>query len=253
MIKCGHCGSGHATIAQVKACSTATVLVVSREEFASNVLSAFDPTPLPTIADWEDVKRQARAEEARRDREDNRHAADAKQAREDAANLPEEDLSYSLERVLELLDTRVVEPRYARSIRDWATSGGVVTAFGARTAIARLEACPVKGGVPVTEEGLYRRNGKLYQVVRSQGSERLYAKLVTFPPEGSKKRPTLTYVRGEIYNLTADQLLPIEEAQEITRKTGWCVFGHFLTKPESIARGMGDTCYSRYPHLAKTA
>jgi hypothetical protein len=49
-----------------------------------------------------------------------------------------------------------------------------------------------------------------------------------------------------IFRLSPDDLVPAEEAQELTRKTGWCIFGHFLTNPVSIARGMGPKCWERY-------
>lgn len=97
---------------------------------------------------------------------------------------------------------------------------------------------------PVTKEGLYRYDGHLYQVMRNKETDRLYAKLVTFVD--GKKRPTLTYAKGMMKKLRVEHLVAAEEAQELTRKTGWCVFGHFLTNPVSIARGMGPRCWERY-------
>jgi len=116
-----------------------------------------------------------------------------------------------------------------------------------------------------TEEGLYRlsrtvvvhgqiyQSGALFQCLLGKDSGRLYAKLVEFPKDGAKKRPTLTYVGSMIYQILESELVPAEEVQELTKNTGWCVFGHFLTNPESVKRGMGPTCYARYPHLAKNA
>lgn len=96
----------------------------------------------------------------------------------------------------------------------------------------------------VEAEGLYRLGDVLYQVVRGKDSGRLYAKHVQFT--GDKKRPILTYAPGVIFKLTPADLVPADEAEELTRKTGWCVFGHFLTNPKSIARGMGPVCWARY-------
>lgn len=101
---------------------------------------------------------------------------------------------------------------------------------------------------PVEIEGLYRYDGRLYQVMRGRDSNRLHAKLIIFV-EG-KKRPNLVYAAGMMSHLRPEHLVPTEEAQELTRKTGWCVFGHFLTNPVSIARGMGPTCWERYGNSA---
>jgi antitoxin (DNA-binding transcriptional repressor) of toxin-antitoxin stability system len=221
-IKCGHCREAHATVAQVRACSeTPNVPRAIRER------------------SW---------------------TADDREQAERPINRQERDsLSDLIREVDELLCTKVVpasEHRWSRAVRAMISGdSATITRHGLRTAIARLEAYPNvrAGSTPATEEGLYRLDGRLYQVLRGRESQRLYAKLVTFAPEGSKRRPTLTYQKGIIFQLTTSHLLPVEEAQEITRKTGWCIFGHLLTDPKSIARGMGPTCYARYPHLAKDA
>lgn len=96
-------------------------------------------------------------------------------------------------------------------------------------------------------EGLYRFEGHLYQVLRFRdGSDKTYAKLVTFV-EG-KKRPVLVKAPGITRRLRPEHMLSMDEANEITQKTGWCIFGHFLTNPVSIARGMGPKCWERYGH-----
>lgn len=241
-IKCGHCKEAHGTIAQVKACS-----------LTPNIPAALRrPSRTFTEADERDMQRM----EMEGDRAETARDEAAKAAWKASVETPDTPaLSDLISRVDELLCIKTIpvsEHGWSRAVRRMISGeGNVITAHGLRTAIARLEAfpsVPVLRGAPATQEGLYRLKGNLYQVVRSK-NQRLYAKLVTFVD--GKKRPILEYANGVIYDLTADHLVPIEEAQALTRKTGWCVFGHFLTKPESIARGMGDTCYSRYPHLAK--
>lgn len=222
MILCGHCKSLHSTVAAVRACADSEALAPSA--FRSNP-EASEQTDLHALLRQVDVMLVTR-------------------------DVPESDW------------------RWSRAIRAMISgTGDRVTELALKVAIARLETYPEispRSGKSIatspmmrmaaTNEGLYRLDGRLYQVVRSGSTQRLYAKLVTFRPnnaQGKKVRPLLTYAGGVIYDLTPDHLLPIEEAQEITRKTGWCIFGHFLTNPKSIARGMGDTCYARYPHLAK--
>lgn len=244
MIKCGHCKNGHPTVAAVRACSET-------------------PNVPPSLrgVDIEAVEREMHEMEAQADREESERDAAAKVAKWDA----ETSLNDLIARVQALLVSRVVpesEWRWSRAIRRYIHgNAGVVTERGLRSAIGRLECYPLvrkptEAPDPASfrkpeVEGLYRKGGRLYQVVRGKDSGQLYAKLVTFPPDGSRKRPTLTYARGAIFELTMADLVPAEEAQTITRKTGWCVFGHFLTNPVSIARGMGPVCWERYGARAK--
>ena len=257
-IRCGSCGQYHPSVAAVKACSASEKLVPSAIR-----------RPL-MAGDVEQAEREMQRMEAEGDREESLRDAAAKVAKWDAEarSFPETWQTEALQgmsvpdlidAVRKLLTTKVVpesEWRWSRAIRRYINgTSGVITDFALRTAIARLEAYRnIKPATPdadrlrpVEVEGLYRLEGRLYQVVRGKDSGQLYAKLVTFPPKDSQaKRPTLTYARGVIFDLTPADLLPAEEAQEITRRTGWCVFGHFLTNPKSIARGMGPVCWARY-------
>lgn len=76
----------------------------------------------------------------------------------------------------------------------------------------------------VVNHGQVYQAGDLFQVVRSKGSHRLYAKQVTFPeasePASKPTRPQLTYVSGMIFDLLASELVPLDEVEELTRKTG---------------------------------
>jgi hypothetical protein len=250
MIQCGHCKGGHPTVADVKKCSQSEQLVPS-------ALRTF------TEQDERDMQRM----EAEGDRLETERDEAAKAAWKASVETPS--LSDLIHEVRELLVTKVApasERRYVEAMKTYL-QGTSVTAFALQTAIQRLRTFPNcrAGSAPVTEEGLYRLNrnlriggraywvGDLFQVLKGKDSGRLYAKLVVFPEDGSKKRPTLTYVSGMIFQLDSSELVPADEVQEITRNTGWCVFGHFLTNPESVKRGMGPTCYARYPHLAKNA
>ena len=251
-IKCGHCREAHATVAQVRACSETPNVPKSLKRTLDDVAREYPGSISFTEQDERDMQRM----EMEGDRADSLRDEAAKAAWKSSVETFDGAL---VNEVNELLATKVIpadHQRWAKAVRAMlAGESGVITAYALRTAIARLDAFPNvrAGSTPATEEGLYRLDGRLYQVLRAKESQRLYAKLVTFPPDGVKRRPTLTYARGIVFQLTASHLVPVEEAQEITRKTGWCIFGHFLTNPQSIARGMGPVCYARYPHLAKNA
>lgn len=285
MIKCGHCGKGHPTVAAVRDCAEKT-----------------RRTPIPRALrrdyDIEEIERDMWRMEAEADRAESLRDELAKAAHKasvetwdqprDAAEFYEQMREgAALSELISLVDVLLVsreipkeEWRWSRAVREMITTGSP-TEFGLRTAIARLLSYPSVAPKPavvaaaaqthpapteskgVEREGLYRLSravrlgglsypkGSLFQVIRNKDATRLYAKRVTFLGEG--QRPRLDYVAGMIFQLLPEELVDREEAQEITRKTGWCVFGHFLTNPKSIARGMGPKCYERYPHLARNA
>lgn len=265
MIKCGHCGGYHKTVTAVRACCGVQV----------------------SQASVEDVEREMQRMEAEADRSEARREAAAKAAKWQR----EVDLSpatpEALNELRSLLASKIVpehELRYARAVRQMLEAGNA-TGFAVRTAYARIEGWQDRHEVtdwghwsaadrerawdqrakerPVEREGLYRLSrevwcgrelfakGTLFQVVKNREGSRMYARQVVW--QGKGKRPRLEYAAGMVYKLLESELVSRDEAQEITRQTGWCVFGHFLTDPKSIARGMGPVCYKRYPHLAKNA
>lgn len=273
MIKCGHCGGYHKNVAAVRVCcGTVNIETIEREMHR-----------MEAEADRAESRRDAAAKAAKWDREMDMSPA----TREAIAELrellatkvaPDHERRYA-KAVKEMLDKGratgfAVRTAIAR-IDPWENvragsgraSAGHVSDEGRWSSADRERAQSQSDGKPAVSEGLYRLSrevwcdgrtrakGTLFQVVRNPKNDHLTAKMVTFLPDvdGKKQRPRLDYVRGMVYKLESSELLPLEEAEEITRKTGWCVFGHFLTNPESIARGMGPKCYERYPHLARNA
>lgn len=235
-IKCGSCGQYHPTIAAVKACSRTPNVPAALRTF--------------TEQDERDMQRM----EAEGDRAQTYREEAAKADFKARMESPSAEL---IERVSVLLVTREIpanQYRWSRAMRAYISGDpGSMTVHALEVAIARLESYPVmranatrsveRASVP----GLYRKDGHLYQVVFNKNKTHLYAKMVTFPPADSQsKRPSLAYAPGVLARLTVEDLVPIEEAQAITRKTGWCWYGHFLTDPKSIARGMGPVCWARY-------
>lgn len=100
----------------------------------------------------------------------------------------------------------------------------------------------------VTEAGAYRTAaGDVYRVQASRETGRLYAKRLD-PMTGK-----FDYVKGSIYTLSAAMRMTLEQAAEFGRESaraakeagrpyGWCVYGHKLTHPDSIAAGIGPIC-----------
>jgi predicted RNA-binding protein with PIN domain len=103
----------------------------------------------------------------------------------------------------------------------------------------------------VTEAGAYRNAaGEIYRVQASRESGRLYAKRL------DQTTGKFDYVKGAIYTLSADMRMTLAEAMEFGKESaraakeagrphGWCVFGHKLTDPKSIAKGIGPVCEGR--------
>lgn len=238
MIKCGYCKGLHGTVADVRRCAEA-------EDFVPPSLRS------ESWVHEDDIAMQ-----------DMEYAADrAESARDSAAKVAKWDAEMSLSEMIaavqDLLTGRALpksEWRWVKAIKELITGrSGRVTEYALRTAIAKLETYPERAVAapkpqpkPVTAAGLYRYEGGLYQVIFNKEKTRLYAKRVTLPAEGVKARPRLDYAPGIVIRLTPSDLVPMEEANEITRQTGWCVFGHFLTNPKSIARGMGPKCWAKY-------
>ena len=123
-----------------------------------------------------------------------------------------------------------------------------------RTVPAVSASAPVAArsdALPVTETGAYRNAaGEIFRVQASRGTDRLYAKRL------DSTTGKFDYVKGAIYTLTADMRMTLEQAMEFGKESaraakeagrphGICIFGHGLTDPKSIAKGIGPICESR--------
>jgi hypothetical protein len=86
--------------------------------------------------------------------------------------------------------------------------------------------------------GPIRYGETVANVVKSQGSGRLYAKVWN--------GKSWEYVAGVIYKLREADRLSLEEAQAFGHQTGQCcVCSRTLTNPESVALGIGPICGGR--------
>jgi Family of unknown function (DUF6011) len=96
---------------------------------------------------------------------------------------------------------------------------------------------------PVTEPGMYRRDGEVYQVTKSK-NDKLYAKkvVVTYL-NGDVHRLDLEYAKGMIFNIHAEDRMSVEEVAQLGKISSHCyVCRHKLKTQKSIAVGIGPVC-----------
>lgn len=110
---------------------------------------------------------------------------------------------------------------------------------------AAKDATPPPAEVAATEppEGIHQHDGVIFKVqVAKQGSGRKYAKRLD--PDAQ----SFDYVgRGPLANLSEDTLMSAEEAAVFGRLYGFCVrCGADLTDEDSIARGIGPICATKF-------
>lgn len=93
----------------------------------------------------------------------------------------------------------------------------------------------------VVEAGMYRTaDGTIYRVQPARGSGNLYAKQLL-------AGGGFEYVAGAIRRLTPADRMTLAQAQAFGVETGvCCVCGAMLTDPDSVARGIGPVCATRF-------
>lgn len=97
---------------------------------------------------------------------------------------------------------------------------------------------------PVTEPGMYRRSGDVFQVVWNQANTFLYAKrYVPTYVAGKLHKFEFTYDKGSIFTLDAEDRMTVDEVAQLGKNTRWCWVCHRkLTVQKSIERGIGPVC-----------
>jgi hypothetical protein len=97
---------------------------------------------------------------------------------------------------------------------------------------------------PVTELGMYRKDGVVFRVKRSKQSGNLYA--MRYNPLAPVKSERFVYERGGVFRLSADNRMTLAEAQKAGHEFGiCCVCGAELSDPVSVERGIGPICVQR--------
>lgn len=96
---------------------------------------------------------------------------------------------------------------------------------------------------PVTEIGVYERDGVVYRVKRSQAG-RLYAS--RYNPLAEVKSERYVYEGGAIYRLSADNRISLDRAKELgAQYSQCCVCGRDLSATQSVEAGIGPVCAGR--------
>ncbi len=137
---------------------------------------------------------------------------------------------------------------------------GEVTFAQAKEYIPLMQGFPRKARTvsahPVTEEGVYEHNGKIYRVKRSKTSHNLYAMesdytiaeltaLKAADPD-LKIKVTFEYDRGAIFKIDATCRITVERAEELSALISNCIVcGRTLRAKESVARSIGPVCITR--------
>lgn len=99
----------------------------------------------------------------------------------------------------------------------------------------------------VLQDGMYRKDDKIYKVQRAvHGSGQLYAKVLV-PGEGYGAQAVFVYEPGALRFLTLGDRMTLEQAKEFGRLYGTCCrCGRTLTDEGSIAAGIGPVCASKF-------
>lgn len=106
------------------------------------------------------------------------------------------------------------------------------------------------GSGEVTEDGIYRSNGKIYKVYWNREQTRLLAKELVIIDRGDAEKRIPAKVRFDYVGLAArfvkpGDKMPYEEAKDFGALYGICVYGHPLTDEVSIHLGIGPICGAR--------
>ena len=148
-----------------------------------------------------------------------------------------------------------------KAIRDYRDNGGVMSKRQASALIDTLiKLTEMNYGTPVAPVtrpafvprvaaplGIYRQDDNIYCVRKARQSERVYAyQLILI----NGREPRWEYAAGKVYDLKVENMISLEVAQEYGRRTGiCCICGRFLTDEESVTKGIGPVCESKYSAL----
>lgn len=102
------------------------------------------------------------------------------------------------------------------------------------------------------EEGMYRKSGSIYRVVKAvHGSGLTYAQRLTetasINAKNGKPKFKWEMARGFVFELRTEHLLSLDAAKEFGKLYGTCcVCGRILTNPDSISAGIGPVCAAKF-------
>ena len=149
--------------------------------------------------------------------------------------------------------------RAAERESGWATAAQERD-YAEREACSGLPPAPRQPKGKLTQDGMYRdpASGRIWKVQFNRASgdgQRLYAKLlvIDIEPEVAPDGKVITtgkrhfdYAPGAMREIRPEWRMSLEEAKEFGALYGTCVYGHPLTKEESIRKGIGPVCEEKY-------
>ena len=97
---------------------------------------------------------------------------------------------------------------------------------------------------PVTEPGMYRTEGQVYLVVKSENGH-LYAKRLVAQQleDGTMHKLTFEYDKGSIFKIATTDRMSVEDVAQLGKTSGHCwVCARKLTVQKSIQAGIGPVC-----------
>ncbi len=99
---------------------------------------------------------------------------------------------------------------------------------------------------PVKEPGMYRVDGDVYLVVRSERGNLYAKKLVTVMQGVQVHKLTFEYDKGSVFKIQSTDRMSVADVAALGKTTGHCwVCARKLTVQKSIAAGIGPVCAKR--------
>lgn len=156
-----------------------------------------------------------------------------------------------------LLDGRVVTAEHRVRLEDRLANRDMTTREASATinwltAQPRIPATPTntaQTGTPVTEPGIYERDGAVYRVKAARDTGNLYATVLVeiggerVTEAGTFINAEYQYAPGVVRTLTAEDRMDTERAEALTIRYGMCVnCARHLKDAKSVQRGMGPVC-----------
>lgn len=99
---------------------------------------------------------------------------------------------------------------------------------------------------PVKEPGMYRTEGDVYLVVRSEKGNLYAKKLVTTMHGTQVHKLTFEYDKGSVFKIQSTDRMTLADVAALGKTTGHCwICTRKLTVQKSIAAGIGPVCAKR--------
>lgn len=236
-IKCGKCGSIHASVSDVKACygsATSTPKPTGAAKATQVPAKASSATATPTSGAGATIKQCGFVAKLGTERD------------VPAANSGTDPFPY-VERYMDCLE------RHAALLADsddpkWVTTkeaSKVIDWLLALPKVAKAKGAKGGGETPELEDGVYKHGETIYKVYHTVHGQNVQVakRLVVTEADGKFTAEFVYEGKKPLYSLTPEMHLSEEEAAEFGKVYGFCInCARTLTKEESIHVGYGKIC-----------